>query len=136
MQDLIINFDIKGDERGRLVSLEQMKNIPFEMKRLYYIFDTKEYFPRGFHAHKNLLQVMVCVKGSCKVIIDDGKVKSTYTLNSPNQGLFVGRYLWREMHEFSDDCVLLVLASDYYNEEDYIRDYNDFLKQANQVHVQ
>ena len=131
MENILIDFDINRDERGSLVSLEQLKNIPFEMKRLYYIFEMKDNLPRGFHAHKDLLQVLVCLKGSCKVLIDNGKEKNEFTLNNPNQGLFIGHFLWREMYEFSSDCVLLVLASEYYDEADYIRDYDDFLIQVN-----
>ena len=128
----IINFQTMGDTRGALVSLEQFKNIPFEIKRVYYIFDTKQGVARGFHAHKNLQQVLICVKGSCKVKLDDGQVKEEYDLNQPNQGLLVGEMIWREMHDFSEDCVLMVLASEYYDEEDYIRDYTKFLNSHNE----
>lgn len=116
-----------GDERGSLVSIESTKNIPFEVKRIYYIFNTQNK-PRGFHAHKNLSQVLICVKGQCKVKLDNGKEKETILLDSPKRGLLIENLVWREMHDFSDDCVLLVLASDYYSESDYIRDYNNFLK--------
>lgn len=120
-----------GDSRGRLISLEQHKNIPFDVQRVYYIFDTKKGVSRGFHSHKHLEQVVVCVKGSCRFILDNGEIKEELLLSSPQQGLYIGYNLWREMHDFSDDCVLLVLASDYYNEGDYIRDYDDFLVLVN-----
>ncbi|AHG74146.1 WxcM-like protein [Mannheimia sp. USDA-ARS-USMARC-1261] len=123
-----------GDERGGLVSIESTKNIPFEVKRIYYIFNTQNK-PRGFHAHKNLSQVLICVKGQCKVKLDNGKEKETILLDSPNRGLLIENLVWREMHDFSDDCVLLVLASDYYSESDYIRDYNDFLKEVNKPFI-
>jgi len=126
-----IEFDIKGDDRGKLISLENNINIPFEIKRVYYIFNTKNSVRRGFHAHKNLKQVAVCVKGSCKFLLDDGKEKSTITLNQPNKGLFIEGLIWREMYDFSDDCVLMVLADELYYESDYIRDYNEFLKVIN-----
>ena len=122
-----IDFTILGDTRGSLISLEQHKNIPFDVKRIYYIFDTKADVSRGFHAHKHLEQVAVCVKGSCTFILDNGEVKEKVSLDSPQQGLYIGFNLWREMHDFSEDCVLLVLASDYYNENDYIRNYDGFL---------
>lgn len=124
----IINFEIKGDSRGSLISLEENKNIPFNIKRVYYVFDTKKDVRRGFHAHKNLKQVLVAVKGSCKILLDDSKNKEDILLDSPNKGLLIKEMIWREMYEFSSDCVLLVLASDFYDENDYIRDYKEFLK--------
>jgi dTDP-4-dehydrorhamnose 3,5-epimerase-like enzyme len=127
----IIDFDILGDARGSLISLEQHKNIPFDVLRVYYIFDTKKGVSRGFHAHRYLEQVVVCVKGSCRFILDNGDMKEELLLHSPKQGLYIGHNLWREMHDFSEDCVLLVLASDYYHEGDYIRDYDDFLALVN-----
>ena len=124
-----IEFDIKGDERGKLIALEQFKNIPFEIKRVYYIFDLKNKIPRGFHAHKNLQQVVICLKGSCKFLLDNGEERvKDIILDSPNKGLFIDKMIWREMYDFSEDCVLLVLASDYYDEGDYIRNYGEFLK--------
>ncbi len=124
-----INIRSIGDERGSLIALESNINIPFDIKRVYYIFDTKNGVRRGFHAHKNLQQVLIAVAGSCKILLDDGKSnKQELLLNSPNQGLLIDSLLWREMFDFSTDCVLLVLASDYYNEDDYIRNYNDFLE--------
>lgn len=123
----IIEFNHLGDDRGGLVSLEQNQNIPFDIKRVYYIFDTKQGVARGFHAHKDLQQVAICVKGSCRFILDNGIQRKSVILDKPNIGLFINSMMWREMYDFSDDCVLLVLASDYYDEADYIRDYGDFL---------
>lgn len=125
----IIEFKTLGDDRGSLVSLEQNKNIPFEVKRIYYIFGTKEGVSRGFHAHKNLQQVAICVKGSCRFVLDDGHNKDEIILDNPNIGLHINSFMWREMHDFSEDCVLVVLASELYDESDYIRNYNDFLKE-------
>lgn len=124
-----IEFKKLGDERGSLVSLEQNKNIPFEIKRIYYIFGTKNGVSRGFHAHKNLQQVAICVKGSCRFLLDDGKTKEEIILDSPDTGLYINNFIWREMHDFSEDCVLMVLASELYDESDYIRNYQDFLNQ-------
>ena len=124
----IINFETKGDDRGSLVSLEENKNIPFDVKRVYYIFDTKKDIRRGFHAHKNLKQVLIAVKGSCKIHLDDGYNKENILLDSSNKGLLVKEMIWHEMYDFSSDCVLLVLASDFYDESDYIRNYEDFIK--------
>ena len=124
-----IDFEIKGDERGSLVAIEELKDIPFEVKRVYYIFNTKNNVRRGFHAHKNLKQVAICVKGSCKFLLDDGKERvDEIVLNKPNKGLLIEEMIWREMYDFSEDCVLLILASEFYDESDYIRDYEEFLR--------
>ncbi len=122
----LLNFDIKGDERGSLVAIESNKNIPFEIKRVYYIFGTKPNIVRGKHAHKKLKQVAVCVSGSCKMLLDDGAKKETILLDKPNKGLTIREMVWHEMYDFSKDCVLMVLASEFYDEEDYIRDYKIF----------
>jgi len=125
-----INFKPLGDERGSLVALEGNKSVPFDIKRVYYIFGTKEGVSRGFHAHRNLKQVAVCVTGSCRFVLDNGKQKEEIILDSPLKGLVIGKMIWREMYDFSGDCVLLLLASEYYDEADYIRDYQKFLKAA------
>ena len=124
----IIDFKIMGDHRGQLVALEANKEIPFDIKRVYYIFDTKEGVERGFHGHINLKQVAIVVKGSCVFTLDDGRIRKEIKLNNPNQGLLIEGLIWREMKDFSSDCVLLVLASERYDESDYIRDYNQFLE--------
>nr|UEO57257.1 TDP-4-oxo-6-deoxy-alpha-D-glucose-3,4-oxoisomerase [Morganella morganii] len=126
----LIEFKTLGDDRGSLISLEQNKNIPFEIKRIYYIFGTKENVSRGFHAHRNLQQVAVCLSGSCRFVLDNGEKREEIILNSPDKGLYINNYMWREMHDFSPDCVLIVLASDFYSESDYIRNYDDFLKSS------
>lgn len=126
-----IIFDIKGDERGSLVALEAMKNIPFEIKRVYYISDTRKDVIRGFHAHKKLEQVLICVNGSCKIGLDDGKEKEEVLLDKSNVGLYLESGIWRTMYDFSDGAVLLVLASELYDELDYIRNYDHFLKYIN-----
>lgn len=115
-----------GDERGGLVAIESNKNIPFEIKRIYYIFATQNK-PRGFHAHKQLKQIMFCIQGSCQVILDNGYQRENINLDQANKGLIIESMIWHEMHNFSDDCVLLVLANEYYDERDYIRDYEKFL---------
>ena len=127
----IVNFPPLGDDRGSLVALEANKSVPFEIKRVYYIFGTKEGVSRGFHAHRNLKQVAVCVTGSCRFVLDNGKQREEVLLDCSTKGLIIEDLTWREMHDFSTDCVLLVLASEYYDENDYIRDYNEFLKVVN-----
>ncbi len=123
-----ISFKSLGDDRGSLVALEENNNVPFEIKRLYYIFNTKQGVARGFHAHKQLKQLAVCVSGSCRIILDNGKQKEEIVLDNPETGLIIEDLIWHEMHDFSADCVLLVLANDFYDEADYIRDYDEFLK--------
>lgn len=120
-----------GDERGGLVAIESNKNIPFEIKRIYYIFDTQSK-PRGFHAHKNLSQILICLKGECKIKLDNGKESVSVVLNDPKKGLLIENLIWREMYDFSENCVLLVLASEHYDESDYIRDYDAFLIRVEQ----
>ncbi len=119
-----------GDQRGSLIAIEGSTTIPFSIKRVYYIFDTKEGVRRGYHAHKKLKQVLICVSGSCKILLDNGKEKKVITLDKPSRGFLLEPFFWREMYDFSSDCVLLVLASDHYNENDYIRDYSVFLDAA------
>ena len=127
MSIVIQDFVIKGDDRGSLIALESMKTVPFEIKRVYYIFDTKENVRRGKHAHLNLEQLLVCVTGKCKILLDDGKKKTIIELNKPNQGIYIKGLIWREMYDFSNDCVLMVLASELYNENDYIYNYEEFV---------
>jgi len=121
-----ISFPPLGDDRGSLVALETHKTVPFDVKRVYYIFGTKPGVSRGFHAHYALQQVAVCVTGKCRMVLDDGKNREETWLDSPTKGLLIGDLIWREMHDFSPDCVLLVLASEFYNEADYIRSYEEF----------
>lgn len=127
----IVDIPSLGDDRGSLVAIEANKHIPFEVKRVYYIFGTQPGISRGFHAHKNLQQLAVCVSGKCRMLLDDGITKESVWLDSPTKGLLIGNNVWREMHEFSDDCVLLVLASEHYDESDYIRDYSEFCSAVN-----
>jgi dTDP-4-dehydrorhamnose 3,5-epimerase-like enzyme len=125
-----VNFPPLGDDRGSLVSLEAHKTVPFEIKRVYYIFGTQSGVARGFHAHRNLKQVAVCVTGQCRMVLDDGVTREETWLDSPIKGLIIGNLVWREMHDFSADCVLLVLASEHYDEADYIRNHDEFLSLA------
>jgi len=124
----ILDLAVFGDDRGSLISLEENINVPFKIKRVYFIFDTNDGVSRGLHAHKDLKQVVICVKGSCRLVLDDGKSKESIILDSPNKGIYIDNSKWREMHDFSEDCILLVLASKVYDESDYIRHYKDFLK--------
>jgi dTDP-4-dehydrorhamnose 3,5-epimerase-like enzyme len=126
----VIKLQIYDDfPDGNLVIAEGNKNIPFTIKRVYYInhlFNKKS--KRGFHAHKKLEQVIFCVNGSFKLHLDDGKKKQNILMNDPYYGIRLGPELWHTMSHFSSDCVILVLAADYYDEKDYIRNYEDFIK--------
>ena len=130
MEIVKYRFQQHGDERGQLVALEENKDIPFQVKRVYYMYDTGEGVHRGFHAHRSLEQILICIHGSCKVLLDNGTEKKVISLEKPYEGLYIANDMWREMYDFSSDAVLLVLASDFYKEEDYIRDYDVFLKEV------
>jgi len=123
----ILNFKTLGDERGSLIAIEDGYNAPFPIKRVYYIFDTKKDVIRGYHAHINLQQIAIAVRGSCTFIVDNGTKREEINLTTPNQGLLIEGLIWREMKNFTEDCVLVVLASEHYNENDYIREYDKFI---------
>ena len=124
-------FKVLGDHRGQLVALEANRQIPFDVKRVFYIYGTQEGVPRGNHSHYKTKQFLVAVNGSCKVTLDNGKEKETFDLNRPNLGLFQDALIWGTMHDFSSDCVLMVLADEYYDASDYITSYDTFLEVVN-----
>ena len=128
MQVVKYMFQPHGDERGMLIAFEEKKDIPFDIKRVYFMYDTKEGVRRGFHAHKNLQQILVCVHGSCKVLLDNGTEKKIVHLEKPYEGLYIENNIWREMYDFSNDAVLMAFASELYDESDYIRNYDEFLE--------
>lgn len=121
-----VDLPTRGDGRGSLVAIEAEQNIPFKVNRVYYIFGTGAGVSRGFHAHLALKQLLVCVSGKCRLVLDDGTTRETLWLDSPTKGILIEGLVWREMHDFSSDCVLLVLASEHYNEADYVRNYDEF----------
>ncbi len=127
----LIQLQSCGDERGSLIALEENSNIPFNIKRVYYMFNTGEGVVRGLHAHKRLKQVAIAVRGSCTFRLDDGSEKIEITLNHPAQGLLIESFMWREMADFSEDCVLMVLADQLYDEADYVRNYDEFMQLVN-----
>ena len=114
------------DVRGNL-SVVEKDTIPFDIKRVYYLYDVPSDAYRGGHAHKEQLELLIALSGSFEVTLDDGKSKRSIILNKPNKGLLIPKGIWRELQDFSSGSVCLVLASDVFDEEDYIRDYNDFL---------
>ena len=126
----LIPLQIHGDDRGSLIALENGHNLPFDVKRVYYIFGTKPKVSRGFHAHRKLKQMLIAVSGSVTIKCEYKGQKKEYLLNKPDEGLLIEGLVWREMHNFSPDCVLLAMADDYFIESDYIRDYQTYLKEA------
>lgn len=122
----LLNFKIHGNHEGKLVALEKGNDFPFEIKRVYYVWDTERDVVRGKHAHRELEQVVICLVGSCDFVLDNGEQRETVHLNNPTQGLYIKHNIWREFTNFSNDCVILVLASEHYKEEDYIRNYEGF----------
>ena len=125
-----INLQQVVDESDGILSIaEGNRSIPFDIKRVFYIYglsDPKAL--RGHHAHKELEQALFCLNGSCKIMLTDGENKQYFFLKDPNQGIYVGPNVWLQLFEFSGDCIILVFASDYFKESDYIRDYDDFIK--------
>lgn len=123
----LLDFPVHGDHTGNLVALESGQHLPFDLKRVYYIWGTAKNAVRGKHAHKNLEQVIICLAGECDFILDDGKNRETVHLSIRNQGLYIKHNIWREFTNFTPDCVLMVLASEHYDAADYVRDYTEFL---------
>lgn len=115
-----------SDRKGNLSVVEDNEIVPFDIKRVYYLYDVPGGESRGGHAHKNLWQLIVAVSGSFTVTLDDGKIKRTFVLNRPNIGLLIVPGIWRTLDDFSSGSVCLVLASEKYDESDYIRDYKVF----------
>ncbi|MDF2881840.1 MAG: WxcM-like protein [Clostridiaceae bacterium] len=122
-----IKFEIHGDHRGSLIAIENFKEIPFVVKRLYYIFNTSDNVVRGKHAHKKLQQMVICMSGSCDFMVDNGLEREVIHLDNNSEGLYINKPVWREMSNFSSDCVLVVLASEIYDTKDYIHSYEEFV---------
>lgn len=125
-----IQLQKHGDQRGMLIALEQDRNVPFEIRRVYYMFATKSGVRRGQHAHRHLNQLVVAVRGSVTMLLDDGGGSREVVLDDPSRGLLLGRMVWRELYDFSTDCVLMVLADQVYDPSDYITDYDQFLSEV------
>lgn len=123
---------ISDSTYGSLTAIECGKEIPFDVKRVYYIYDVPGNTRRGFHSHNDLHQILICVKGSVKILTKTPFEEEIHELNQANQGLYIGPMVWREMYDFSQDAVLVVLASELYDEADYIRKYDDYEKKAHQ----
>lgn len=126
----IVNFNEITDHRGKMIPIEYPKQLEFPLKRIYYIFDVKDGVRRGYHSHNDLEQILIAVHGKVKVLIKTPYEEEIVELDSPNKGLYIGPMIWREMFDFENEAVLVVLASHEYDENDYIRDWNDYLEKA------
>ena len=124
----IIEFPIIHDSRGNLTFIENSRHIPFDIKRIYYLYDVPGGAERAGHAHKNLQQIIIAMAGSFDILLDDGYEKKKFHLNRSYYGLYIPPMIWRTIDNFSSGSVCLVLASDFYDESDYYRDYDDFIK--------
>lgn len=123
----IVSLPVVHDRRGNLTYIESSNIIPFEIKRVYYLYDVPGGAERGGHAHKQLHQLIIAMSGSFDVLLDDGKNKKTFHLNRSYNGLYICPMIWREMNNFSSGSVCMVLASTFYDEEDYYREYSEFM---------
>ena len=123
-------FDLKifSDEDGSLIVVEENKQIPFEIKRIFYEFNVSSSSIRGKHANMKSKFCLVCVAGSCEIVVDDGHEIITYNLDKPNKVLFINKMVWKTMNNFSSNCVLLVISDSFYDGNEYIRDYENYLK--------
>lgn len=124
----LLHIDQIGDRRGHISVVENHTQVPFAVKRVYYLYDVPSGEERGGHAHKDLQQLIVAASGSFDVIVNDGYAQKTFTLNRPNLGLYFPPGLWREINNFSSGAICLVLASHPYTEDDYLRDFDEFLR--------
>ena len=125
---MLKEFKKNEDKRGSLIALESQNEIPFQIKRVFYIYDNKMNLSRGQHAHFKTKQLLIALKGSCSVELDNGKDKTVYNLETPNIGLLQNQLIWGNIYSFTKDCILLVLADQKYDKSDYITDYNEFIK--------
>ena len=126
----ILEFGDLGDERGKLVVVEGAQDIPFEIKRVFYIYGSDSQVVRGQHANRNSEFVLINVSGSSKVRVDNGFEEEIIELNRPRMGLYLPTMVWKDMYDFSEDSVLLVLANTHYDGHEYIRDYDEFIKEV------
>jgi len=130
----LIKFKQIDDKYGHLTPIESKIDIPFEIKRVYYITRVAEGVTRGFHSHRKLHQTLICLNGSVKIRVKNPNVEEVVELNDPSVGLYIGPFVWREMFDFTEGSVLLILASEYYDEDDYIRNYDFYLEEAAKIY--
>ena len=129
----LISFPTFSNPDGDLSVVESNQHIPFKIKRIYYLHNIPTGAKRGVHAHQKLQQFIIAITGSFTIVIDDGTNKQTLTLNDPKKGLYVSPLIWREITEFSKGAVLMVLASEHYNPEDYFHEYSDFIQHLKSI---
>ena len=127
----VIDFQELGDPRGHLVVAESNKEVPFLIQRIFYIYGTKDGVVRGQHANRESEFMLINLQGSVKIVIDDGRQKDTVILNKAHQGVYLDKMVWKDMCEFSSDSILLVLSSMSYDASEYIRDYDEFVREVN-----
>ena len=127
----ILDFEELGDDRGHLVVAESQKQIPFTIKRIFYIYGTKDNIVRGKHANRISEFVLINLQGSVKIRIDDGKSEDIVVLDKPHRGVYLESLVWKDMYDFSSDSILLVLSDSGFDGEEYIRDYDQFLDEVN-----
>lgn len=132
----LIDLPCWSDSYGSLTAIEELDTVPFDIKRIYYIFDVGAQVRRGFHSHQDLEQLLICVSGSVDILIEDDERSETVTLDSPTRGLYIGPMVWREMFSFSENTVLLVLASKHYIDTEYERNHGIFLVSAREYYQQ
>lgn len=129
----MLEFPQRGDERGHLVVVEGKDDIPFEIKRIFYIYGSDHDIVRGQHANQKTEFVLINVAGTCKVKVEDGKGnEAVFLLNRPHTGIYLPQMVWKDMYDFSDDSVLLCLASEHYDASEYIRDHDEFIRLVNE----
>lgn len=124
-----LTFAQLGDERGEMIVAECGKEIPFNIKRIFYMYNTKGDIIRGKHANRNSEFVFINIKGSCRILVDNGFDKEEVVLDEPNKGIYIDRMIWKDMYDFSEDAILLVLSNEVYDSNEYIRDYEEYLKE-------
>ncbi|MEG1255956.1 FdtA/QdtA family cupin domain-containing protein [Clostridium sp.] len=127
----LLKFKNIKNQCGNLTPVEGKTDIPFKIRRIYYISNVPEGISRGFHSHRKLHQVLICLNGSVKIRVKNPKEEEVIELNNPSIGLYIGNKVWREMFDFKDNAILLALASEYYDENDYIRNYDSYIEDSN-----
>ena len=128
----LLEFNVIGDEKGRLIALEQEKQIPFDIKRLFYIYDADTKVVRGQHANRYSEFCLIALVGSCKVkVIDCHGRKEVFELDNPNKALYIPKMIWKDMYDFSSNCLLLAVSNEFYNQKEYIDDFDDYLAGGN-----
>lgn len=126
----ILDFNVRGDERGKLVIVEGNQDIPFDIKRIFYIYGSDKDVVRGQHANRESEFVLINVSGSSKVRVTDGKNEKIFVLDKPHTGIYIPKMVWKDMYDFSEDSILLVLASEHYDGAEYIRDFDEYVKEV------